>query len=178
MLVNKNSKKTPRLFTLAFFIGIFLVAFTVGSEVQIEKTEANQITNMMGEKMKTVVDNSVGAGIFLNNAKIALLMFTPALGIIIGISTAFTTGMVVSAIGSVHELAFPAITLLLFSPFGIMELFAYGIAMSRSFLILLALIRKQSLKPQLKMIGIEIGMVVGLLFFGGIIENFIINSRV
>ena len=54
--------------------------------------------------------------------------------------------------------------------FGFMELIAYSIATSRSYLLIYGIIRKSNLKSQLIPLGVEIGIVLILLFIGGVLE--------
>ena len=51
-----------------------------------------------------------------------------------------------------------------------MELIAYSIATSRSYLLIYGIVKKQNLKSQLIPLGVEIGIVLVLLFVGGILE--------
>ena len=51
-----------------------------------------------------------------------------------------------------------------------MELIAYSIATSRSYLLIYGIIKKSNLKSQMIPLGIEIGIVLVLLFVGGILE--------
>jgi hypothetical protein len=60
--------------------------------------------------------------------------------------------------------------IILFTPFGIMEVFAYGLAMSRSGLLIYQLVKKKSWKEYAIPMIIEIGIVVVILFVGAIIE--------
>jgi hypothetical protein len=62
------------------------------------------------------------------------------------------------------------------TPFGLMELAAYSLATSRSFILIMALFKKTSLKEQWKPLAIEIGIVIGLLLAGGIIEAYMIEN--
>jgi hypothetical protein len=57
-----------------------------------------------------------------------------------------------------------------------MELTAYSIGMSRSLLLILAIIRKKSLKTEFRHTGIEIGIVLALLLAGGFIEYYMIQQ--
>ena len=56
-----------------------------------------------------------------------------------------------------------------------MELAAYSIAMSRSVLFIEKIIKKTSIFAEKKVILIEIGIVVGLLLVGGIVEMWMIE---
>jgi len=70
----------------------------------------------------------------------------------------------------------PSVALLYLSPFGIMELSAYALGMSRSFLLIHKIIKKVSIKGDAKVVGIEIGIVLGLLLAGGFLEAYMIET--
>jgi len=69
----------------------------------------------------------------------------------------------------------PPLTILFLSPFGIMEIIAYSIAMSRSLLLIVKVIKKVPIKPDLRNIILEIIIVVGLLTAGGYLEAYMID---
>ena len=56
-----------------------------------------------------------------------------------------------------------------------MELCAYSLATSRSFILIRAITKKTNLTPFLKPTLIEIGIVVGLLLAGGFLEFYMIE---
>jgi putative effector of murein hydrolase len=56
-----------------------------------------------------------------------------------------------------------------------MELFAYSLATSRSFILIRAITKKTNLKIFLKPTLIEIGIVIGLLLAGGFLEDYMIK---
>jgi hypothetical protein len=56
-----------------------------------------------------------------------------------------------------------------------MELAAYSLGMSRSFLLIIAIIRKKPLRSEMRQTIIEIGIVVALLLAGGFIEYYMIQ---
>jgi hypothetical protein len=57
-----------------------------------------------------------------------------------------------------------------------MELTAYSLGMSRSFLLVHKLIKKISIKPDAKIVAIEVGIAAGLLLAGGILEAYMIEA--
>jgi hypothetical protein len=57
-----------------------------------------------------------------------------------------------------------------------MELVAYALATSRSYLLIFAIIKKITLRPQIIPLGIEIGIVVILLLAGGLLESAMIQN--
>jgi len=111
-------------------------------------------------------------GIFINNAKIALGMFVPLLGVGLGIFSGFSTGMVFNAIAATSaNLNDVSPLLILITPFGLMEIVVYGLAISRSGMLFYFLIKKRNYwREYLLSTFIEIGIVAILLLSGAIIE--------
>ena len=70
----------------------------------------------------------------------------------------------------------PSITILFMSPFGLMEVAAYSIAMSRSYMIVHKIIKRMPIRPDARIIGLEIAILVALLLTGGFVEYFFIES--
>jgi len=171
-LVNDNMSKI-RIITFFIFMGLFAATYQIGSMSQVSEEEAN---TFMSEFKKLVTDIDA-VGIFLHNSSVSLPMFIPGFGVAWGLFSAWSTGFAFSAIVSITpELAkVPPLTILFLSPFGIMELTAYSIATSRSFLLIRAISKKTSLIPFLKPTAIEIGIVVGLLLAGGYLEDYMIK---
>lgn len=154
-------------------MGLFAATYQIGSMFPVSEEEAN---TFMSEFKKLVVD--IGAiGIFLHNSSVSLPMFIPGFGVAWGLFSAWSTGFAFSAIVSITpELAkIPPLAILFLSPFGLMELTAYSIATSRSFMLIRAISKKSSLIPFLKPTAIEIGMVIGLLLAGGYLEDYMIK---
>ncbi len=118
-----------------------------------------------------------GFGIFQNNSFAALPMFVPGFGMIFGAYTAWSTGFGFAAIVSMAPglAEIQPLSILYLSPFGIMELVAYSIAMSRSFHIAYTLIKRVNLKSLIKPTLIEIGIVMAILLAGGFLEEYMIN---
>ena len=104
-------------------------------------------------------------------------MFIPGFGVAWGFFTSWQTGYAFAALISVIPMLseVPALALLYLSPFGMMELVAYSIAMSRSLLLIHKIIKKISIKDDYKIVGIEVGIVVGLLLAGGFLEVYMIE---
>ena len=109
--------------------------------------------------------------IFINNAKIAFGMFIPLLGIGVGIFSGFSTGMVFNAIAATSaNLNDISPLLILVTPFGLMEIVAYGLAISRSGMLFYSLLKRKYWREYLLSTLVEIGVVVILLLSGAIIE--------
>ena len=117
-------------------------------------------------------------GIFVHNTTLALPMFIPGFGVAWGIFCAWSTGFAFAAIAStVPEIAdIPPLSILFLSPFGLIEVFAYSLGISRSFILIRSVIKKINLTPLIKPTVIEIGIVLALLFVGGYLEFYMIES--
>jgi hypothetical protein len=73
-------------------------------------------------------------------------------------------------LGAINPLA------VLLTPFGLMEVAAYSIAMSRSFLFMKNIIQRKPAFTEKITILVEIGIVLGLLVIGGIVEMYMIEA--
>ena len=153
------------------FIGVYSVGAML---VKINHSEAQIIKRQFEGEVKGINE----FGIFLNNAKVAVGMFIPGFGIVLGIFTAFSTGIAFNAISQTspsfayHQIS-PLIVFL--TPFGVLEAIAYGIAISRSGILSFQLIKTKNKKKYWKeeyLIPtiIELGIVIAILFVGAIIE--------
>ncbi len=162
-----------RIITFFIFLGIFAAAYQIGSMTSVSEEEANAF---MSEFEELVLDIDA-FGIFTHNTIIALPMFIPGFGVAWGIFSAWSTGFAYAAIvatvperGEIHPLS-----ILFLSPFGLMEIVAYSIGISRSFILIRAVSKKINLRPFIKPTVMEIGIVVGLLLAGGYLEFYMIE---
>lgn len=174
--VNPHPRRN-RLVLLLVMMATFTVVFQLSAFVEVEEQERQEVNDMIMEKMKTVD----GKGIFFNNVYLGLMMFIPAVGFLFGIMSSALTGVTFSAIAQVNNIDLPAFMLLFGSVFGFMELVAYSISMSRSVLLVNKLRKKETrkfTKSDIKEILAEIGIVVGLLLAGGIIEAHMIGNPI
>jgi hypothetical protein len=162
-----------RIILFLIFLGIFAAAFQIGSMTSVTEEEAEAF---MSEFEELVLDIDA-FGIFTHNLTIALPMFIPGFGVAWGLFSAWSTGFAFAAIiTTVPEIGeIPPLSILFLSPFGLMEIAAYSIGISRSFILIRAVIKKVSLSSFLKPTVIEIGIVVGLLLAGGYLEFYMIE---
>ncbi|MBT5842585.1 MAG: stage II sporulation protein M [Thaumarchaeota archaeon] len=158
-----------RLITFLIFVGLFSLSLQLGSLYPIDELDAREI---LFDFLDTVEEID-SFGLFVNNASLSLPMFIPGAGLIWGLYSGTSTGFTYGALASLTpELSnVPAISILYTTVFGFLELIAYSIAMSRSYLLFYGLIKRSNLKTQLIPLGIEIGIVVVLLFIGGTLES-------
>jgi len=162
-----------RIILFFIFLGIFAAVFQIGSMISVSEEDAKAF---MSEFEKLVLDIDA-FGIFTHNLTIALPMFIPGFGVAWGLFSAWSTGFAFAAIATtVPEIGeIPPLSILFLSPFGLMEIAAYSIGISRSFILIRAVIKKVSLSSFLKPTVIEIGIVVALLFVGGYLEFYMIE---
>ena len=162
-----------RIITFFIFLGIFAAAFQIGSMTSVSEEEAEAF---MSEFEELVLDIDA-FGIFIHNTIIALPMFIPGFGVALGLFSAWSTGFAFAAIAStVPEIAeIPPLSILFLSPFGLMEIVAYSIGISRSFILIRAVSKKINLIPFIKPTIKEIGIVVALLLAGGYLEFYMIE---
>jgi hypothetical protein len=162
-----------RIITFFIFLGIFVAAFQIGSMSSVSEEDANAF---MAEFEELVLDIDA-FGIFVHNTTIALPMFIPGFGVAWGIFSAWSTGFAFAAIATtVPEIGeIPPLSILFLSPFGLMEITAYSIGISRSFILIQAVIKKISLRSFIKPTVMEIGIVMGLLLAGGYLEFYMIE---
>jgi uncharacterized membrane protein SpoIIM required for sporulation len=115
-------------------------------------------------------------GIFLNNLKIALAMFIPMAGIVIGSFSAFSTGLIFNSITNLSNIQYPNPLIVFLTPFGILELVSYGIALSRGGILLYEILKRRISKKSIAHLLGEIVLVSIMLFIGALIEwNMIVN---
>jgi len=162
-----------RIITFFVFLGIFAAVFQIGSMSSVSEEEAEAFMS----EFKDLVLDIDAFGIFVHNTTIALPMFIPGFGVVWGIFSAWSTGFAFAAIATtIPEIGeIPPLSLLFLSPFGLMEVFAYSLSISRSFIIIRAISKKISLIPLIKPTVIEIGIVLTLLFVGGYLEFYMIE---
>ncbi len=141
------------------------------SEVNEEEADAFML------EFEKLVEDIDAMGIFLHNTSLSLPMFIPGLGVGWGLFSAWSTGYAFAIISSINTelIQVPPLTILYLSPFGLMELVAYSLAISRSYIIIKNILKKSNLISLIKPTIIEIGIVVGLLLSGGYLEHYLIE---
>lgn len=163
-----------RILVFLAFIAIFSAAYSIGSESKLSQNDSKTFI----KEFQQAVEGIDAIGIFTHNTTVALPMFVPGFGIVWGSFAAWSTGVAFEALVSTTPILakLPPLAIIFLSPFGIMELVAYSIGMSRSFLLITAILRKKPLRRELRQTGIEIGMVIGLLLAAGFIEYSMIQE--
>ncbi len=162
-----------RIITFFAFLAIFTTIFQLGSMSTVSEEDAS----LFMEEFKKLVLDIDSFGIFVHNTTIALPMFIPGFGIFWGLFSSWSTGYAFAAIVTfMPEMAnISPLSVLFLTPFGLMEIFSYSLAISRSFILIKAIITKTKLSQFIKPTIIEIGIVIGLLLAGGYIEFYMIE---
>ena len=166
--------RKKRLLFFVIFAAIFSISYSIGAEMPVSTEDAEIFLN----EFQLAIEGIDAVGIFVHNVSIALPMFIPGFGMIWGAFAAWSTGFAFSALETTNPILsqLPPLSVLFLSPFGLMELCAYSIGMSRSFLLIKSIIKKKSLKLEIRPTAIEIGIVVALLLAGGFIEFVMIQE--
>ena len=165
-----------RIILFFIFTAIFTVVYGT-SAVTSEPTE-EEIQEVM-DFFDEIVGTIDGIGIFVHNVLIALPMFIPGFGVAWGLFSAYSTGFAYSAIAAANaDVAQLNPLAILLTPFGLMEMAAYSIAMSRSTLLAKNVFQKnwELIKNEKLILSIEIGIVIALLLIGGIVEMWMIET--
>lgn len=162
-----------RIVFLAIGMAVFLALYYAGSTTKMAPADSA----MLREQFMSQIGDIDETGIFFNNVGIALGMFIPALGAGFGMFSGYSTGLVFSAIADSNAQLSGVSPLVIFlTPFGIMELFAYGLAMSRSGLLVYQLVKKKPWRQYVVPTLIEMGIVVAVLFAAAIVEWWMIEN--
>ena len=163
-----------RVIIFFVFMGIYSLSFQIGATSEVNPQEANDFV----QDFLSATQDSDGLAFFVNNVSVSLQMFVPGIGAILGIYSGWSTGFGFAAIATMAPgLAdIEPLTILYYSPYGVMELVAYSIAMSRSFLVVYSLVKKVNPISLIKPSLIEIGIVIGLLVIAGYLEEYLIQA--
>lgn len=171
---NHTIMKHARILSFFAIMCAFTITYQLGSMTDVSEEEAE----LFMSEFEKLVEGIDAVGIFTHNTFIALPMFLPGFGMVWGLVSSWSTGFAFAAITStMPELAsIHPLSILFLSPFGLMELSAYSIAMSRSLLMALTIIRRDPISEHLRPVMLEVGIVVALLLAGGYIEFFMIEQ--
>lgn len=164
---------SPRIVSFAAVLAAFTAVFYAGSVSEVQDQEAAEFV----EQFNALIAGIDAPGIFFHNSALALPMFIPLAGLAWGLYAAWATGYAVAAIyTTAPQLAqIPPLAILYLSPFGIMELVAYSIALSRSAMLFGAMAGRMPVVRQLVPAAIEVGVVLALLLAGAYVESAMLN---
>src|SRR5574338_542904 len=169
-LITSRKKSIPfRLAFLAAGVLVFVAAYSIGAAMQLPAADAEAIRS----GFQSQVDGIDEAGIFLNNIAVALGMFVPGAGVGGGVYSGVSTGQVYNAFAQDNPaLAQVSPLSVLATPFGILELLAYGLGISRSGMLVVQLAKRRREWRQFALYtAVEIGIAVAALVAGSLVES-------
>lgn len=170
-----------RLLYLAAGVVVFMAAGSIGAATELAPDEAAQLRDEFENEIAGIDQN----GIFVHNTVIAFSMFIPGAGAAFGGFSGYFTGVVLAALAlessAISGIPPPLLLFfLLLTPFGAMEVITYGLAMSRSGMLVRELAKKKPWKSRLAArqffdeeavpTFIELGIAAAVLFAAAIIE--------
>ena len=160
---------------IIFFI--FLIIFTAAYQIGSMSTVSDEEAKMFMSEFEELILDIDAFGIFVHNTTIALPMFIPGFGVAWGLFSAWSTGFAFAAITTTAPILadVPPLAILFLSPFGLMELTAYSLGISRSFILIRAISKKVNLTSFIRPTAIEIGIVIALLLAGGYLEFYMLE---
>ena len=168
MLITFKNRLVFFFIAMLFFLSIFYLGFSFRMDESFSKELSKNFINQISD-----IDDF---GIFLNNLKIALVMFIPVIGLVMGTISGFSTGLVFNSIMNLSDVTYSNPLVIFLTPFGILELASYGIAISRGSILFFEILKKKFTKKSLFYLLIEVALVSGMLFVGAIIEWMMIEN--
>ena len=133
-------QKDSRVVIFFVFVGLFTLSYWIGSTTEVNPEDAEEFL----AEFEALIEDIDAIGIFTHNTTIALPMFIPGFGIAWGLFASWNTGFAFAALATTTPLLneVPSLAILYLSPFGVMELVAYSLAMSRSYILIRKIIKK------------------------------------
>jgi stage II sporulation SpoM-like protein len=146
----------------------FVSVYYIGATVAMSSQDARNTLQQVSTKNRQIDQPSI----FVNNIKPALGMFVPGFGVGLGFYSSYSTGLVFNSAAQLYPLLKGISPLSSFvTPFAALELFSYGLAMSRSGILAYQLLKKRPTWREFTLHTIvEIAIVALILYIGSIIE--------
>ena len=178
----KTLTKKKRLAHFGIGCAMFLGLFLAGTLTPLTAEDATMLLTEMAKATEALSEEMDPIFIAVHNTSIALPMFIPGIGVLWGDLAGYQTGLIVGAMATDIDGFEGWMGIALFiTPVGILELAAYALAMSRSWLWARILLKKayrtrENLKAMIKPTIIEIIIVSSLLLIGGYVEAWMITE--
>ncbi|MEM1580109.1 MAG: hypothetical protein QXE61_01210 [Nitrososphaerota archaeon] len=156
-----------RIISASIITIILFILLYFSSTIPISEEEAK----ILMEEAKKILSEKYGVlDIFIHNFMIALLMFLPIIGIIIGGYAIYTTGKLIGVLANTYGI--PSSILIIstiITLYGLIEFLAYGIAFSENIFLTKSIISRR-LKREGKLTIISIALTALLLLIAATIE--------
>jgi hypothetical protein len=168
------SSKRKRLYFFTFVIVLSIAVTFAGTLVPLDDEMAKLLSDGLEQKLAENDDfASLTVAIFVNNVRLCLIMFIPFVGIFAGAFILFSTGVAVNALSIVQGVS-PSFLLLalMIGPIFWIEFVAYSLGMTESVWLFRRLYKRRW--GELKRAAILVGIAVGLLAIGALVEAWMI----
>ncbi len=172
----KASPRRKRIFSIVAVFMVAIIITVIGSLTPMSSQEAKQISNDVNQTSKAASERGILTQyIFGNNLLIALLMFIPVVGPLLGFYVLYNTGTVIGAIATAQGV--PSILtfiVLVITPVFWLEFAAYSTAMAESVWLLRRIIQGRGIR-ELKNACIFVSICTILLLIGAVVETVLIS---
>ncbi|MEM4352080.1 MAG: stage II sporulation protein M, partial [Candidatus Caldarchaeum sp.] len=152
---------------------VLIILLAAGALTPIPVPDAQSMVEGFEELVASLTASP--AGIFFNNLVASLLMIIPALGMALAAFIVYNTGLVIGAVSITSNipvglsLLIPFLTL-----YGFVEMLAYGFAVSESFFLTSAVVRRR-FRSEVRVVPYVLVVVVVLLGVAAVIEWLLIE---
>lgn len=156
-----------RVLFLLLGASTFIGSYYYGATLHLSYYDAKIITAQINVMNKGLDQK----GVLYDNVKSALGMFVPVFGAGLGVYSGYSTGLVFSSFAQLYpDLKTESPFTPLSWRFAIMEVFVYGLAISRGGLLTYDLVKKKSLGVYAIHMAVEISIGVAVLIIASIIQ--------
>lgn len=157
------------LIATASLIGVL----SSGALTPLDDTTSEALLTQAEQLISTVGTSPLR--ILFNNLLASLIMMIPALGILLSVFIVYNTGLIFSAISANQGLpAYLLLTIPFITGYGLLEMLAYGVAVSESAVMGYALFRRR-IGGELRLLPLVIVVVAALLAIAALIEFLLIR---
>ncbi|MEM2095768.1 MAG: hypothetical protein QXX19_06135 [Candidatus Caldarchaeum sp.] len=147
---------------------VLIILLAAGALTPIPLPDAQNMVESFEEMVAGLTASP--AGIFVNNLIASLLMIIPAVGIALAAFIVYNTGLVIGAVSTTSNIPVGLSLLIPFLTFyGFVEMLAYGFAVSESFFLTSAVVKRRFMS-EVRVVPYVIGVVVLLLGVAAVIE--------
>ena len=173
--LSRSSSSFERYFSKPFIYCTILSAILIFSVLHVSGSQIGQVTVSQAQQRRAELEREfrgwTGMDFFANNVLFTLISFIPVIGSIWMLYVQYNTGYVFGILAKAYEVNFFSLTLLtIVSPTGLLEYSAYILALSESFILVYAILKKNWKERLSKHTWKTLLTAITLLFMAGIVE--------
>ncbi len=170
----KELARRQRLLVVFVVLALELALLFAAASIPIAASSQQALQNeakSLAQTTDTMTPVALFAYIFTHNALIAFSEMIPIVGGFLWVVSIYATGQVIQ-VEAIMQGSTGATygVLLLVLPFAIVELSAYAVAVASGTLLIVSL-RRHSVRQEVKVLGVEAGLVAGLLLTAAAMET-------